>query len=259
VIRSPGWGNLATSSVPAATRTICLTCAAEFRPATPFQRYCSPDCQQRRRRSRPGRGKNYSVRRCVNCEAMYSPSYPSQRMCSMKCVGSTRARRCERCNEPCPRRGGRPQSLCLTCSNELKAERRLTSRKAIAADVRQRQLLVSVECPWCLTSFTRRHLGQRYCCTDCQRTANHRTKKARRRGAPGRLPSVWEIHRRDNGICQLCHQKVDRRFTVPDRRAATIDHIVPVSKGGTNADGNLQLAHHGCNSRKRDRIEQRSA
>lgn len=37
----------------------------------------------------------------------------------------------------------------------------------------------------------------------------------------------------------------------PDPLCASIDHIVPLSQGGTNDLTNLQLAHLRCNLRKR--------
>jgi 5-methylcytosine-specific restriction endonuclease McrA len=33
----------------------------------------------------------------------------------------------------------------------------------------------------------------------------------------------------------------------------TLDHRLPVSRGGTSAPGNVQAAHRSCNSGKRDR------
>ena len=45
---------------------------------------------------------------------------------------------------------------------------------------------------------------------------------------------------RDDRICQLCGQP----------GADTVDHIIPVSKGGTNNDDNLRAAHQRCNSRR---------
>lgn len=35
---------------------------------------------------------------------------------------------------------------------------------------------------------------------------------------------------------------------------ATIDHIIPLSKGGTHTYNNVQLAHYICNSKKSDKI-----
>jgi 5-methylcytosine-specific restriction endonuclease McrA len=33
----------------------------------------------------------------------------------------------------------------------------------------------------------------------------------------------------------------------------SIDHVLPVSKGGTHTWNNVRLAHRGCNMAKRDR------
>jgi 5-methylcytosine-specific restriction endonuclease McrA len=48
---------------------------------------------------------------------------------------------------------------------------------------------------------------------------------------------------RDGYICYYCGQE-----------ANTVDHIVPVSKGGISAEENMIAACHRCNSGKRDRI-----
>jgi 5-methylcytosine-specific restriction endonuclease McrA len=52
---------------------------------------------------------------------------------------------------------------------------------------------------------------------------------------------------RDKGICGLCQKPVAKRD-------ATIDHIIPVSKGGEHSYRNTQLAHKSCNSRKGNRV-----
>jgi len=64
-----------------------------------------------------------------------------------------------------------------------------------------------------------------------------------------------EIYLRDGGKCGLCHRTVPARFgeAKPFREQPTLDHIVPISKGGTHERHNVQLAHQSCNSRKRDR------
>ena len=52
-------------------------------------------------------------------------------------------------------------------------------------------------------------------------------------------------------ICALCGKPVDFKLKFPHPLSATIDHIVPVSKGGHPSDiSNLQLAHLSCNRAK---------
>ncbi|MEO3856223.1 HNH endonuclease signature motif containing protein [Acrocarpospora sp. B8E8] len=39
-----------------------------------------------------------------------------------------------------------------------------------------------------------------------------------------------------------------------ERFAPTLDHVIPLAKGGLHEPGNLQLAHFICNSTKRDLV-----
>jgi 5-methylcytosine-specific restriction endonuclease McrA len=57
-------------------------------------------------------------------------------------------------------------------------------------------------------------------------------------------------------VCGICHRPI------LDRERISLDHIVPLSRGGTVCRLNTQPAHHSCNSRRGNRpdraIEQRS-
>ena len=56
-------------------------------------------------------------------------------------------------------------------------------------------------------------------------------------------------------VCALCGKPVDFTLKYPDPWSATIDHIIPIDKGGHPSDlSNLQLAHFRCNRLKSDRI-----
>ncbi len=59
---------------------------------------------------------------------------------------------------------------------------------------------------------------------------------------------LWIWHR-DNWTCHYCGKTVKESvLNVPDK--ATVDHIIPVSKGGGNRVDNLVTACVQCNSRK---------
>lgn len=63
-----------------------------------------------------------------------------------------------------------------------------------------------------------------------------------------------EVFDRDRWVCQLCNEPVDRDVEYPDPGYRSLDHIVPISKGGEHSRRNTQLAHLGCNVAKSNRM-----
>lgn len=56
-------------------------------------------------------------------------------------------------------------------------------------------------------------------------------------------------------ICGICGKPVDFKLKYPHPLSPTIDHIIPISKGGHPSDiENLQLAHRTCNRQKSDKL-----
>lgn len=55
-----------------------------------------------------------------------------------------------------------------------------------------------------------------------------------------------EILKSSNGLCGICREPLTDKVEY--------DHIVPLSKGGTHSQDNLQVTHPLCNRRKSDRI-----
>ena len=60
---------------------------------------------------------------------------------------------------------------------------------------------------------------------------------------------------RTQTVCGICGKPVDFSYKNPHPLAPTVDHIIPVSKGGHPSDiSNLQLAHRCCNRQKSDSL-----
>lgn len=60
------------------------------------------------------------------------------------------------------------------------------------------------------------------------------------------------VYHRDGPNCGICGERVDLQIRRGDDhvRCASVDHIIPLAKGGTDDPSNLQLAHLGCNQKK---------
>ena len=56
-------------------------------------------------------------------------------------------------------------------------------------------------------------------------------------------------------VCAICGLPVDKSLKSPHPMSPSVDHIIPISKGGdATAIDNLQLAHRTCNRMKSDKL-----
>lgn len=88
----------------------------------------------------------------------------------------------------------------------------------------------------------------------------HFKQRAKRYGvAYERFPKSL-VYERDNYICQLCNEPVlaTAQYSKSDgkihMKSPTIDHIIPMSKGGDHTPHNCQTACFECNSKKGNRM-----
>lgn len=89
---------------------------------------------------------------------------------------------------------------------------------------------------------------------DDRRKDRHHQRRAAKRGRTDSEPvSINAIIRRDGTDCSLCGQPVDLALTWPHRMYKSIDHTIPLARGGRHAMDNTTLAHFACNASKGDR------
>lgn len=79
-----------------------------------------------------------------------------------------------------------------------------------------------------------------------RRMAN-RKREALKRGNGHKRYVDSDIFERDNWICGICGRKINKRLKWPNPHAKSIDHIVPITKGGADRATNVQAAHVRCN------------
>ncbi len=87
-----------------------------------------------------------------------------------------------------------------------------------------------------------------------QSTRRHRYQKRSRSGSLSERWTKAQVVEKSNGICALCGEPIDMTLKNPDRFSFSIDHIIPLSKGGSNLFDNVQAAHLSCNSSKNNRV-----
>lgn len=196
---------------------ICRECGGPL-PADRVQQpvyLCSDECR-RNRKNRPRRAPRFQIT-CVVCQAIVETADGQQRYCSLEC------RRIRR---------------------------------------RVRGLRV---CRYCEVPFVPTHARHFSCSTRCNRAQHYRENRdryvsqARERKAHVRHVRVetftgLEIFERDGWVCGICREPVDAELVAPSLMRRSLDHVIPIARGGLHSRANVQLAHLLCNLRKNDRI-----
>jgi hypothetical protein len=105
-------------------------------------------------------------------------------------------------------------------------------------------------CAHCDATFVDRQPDARFCSPLCTRRY-WRKRWKEQSGVPDAVRQY--VYDRDRWRCQLCRRAIPRDVVVPHLMAATVDHVVPQSQGGSHDAANLRAAHFICNSRRGDR------
>lgn len=150
---------------------------------------------------------------------------------------------------------GNAAGRCRPCMAE--AARR---RRAVRPDPPTR-VPFDATCGNCGSAFMADKRRWRYCSPECSFARKYRDnwknvahRRIKERGATVERFSREEIFERDEWTCRLCNEAIDPAARKPDMRCASVDHIVPISKGGEHSRANVQAAHFICNLTKGDRI-----
>jgi len=186
-------------------------------------KYCSSRCKELHKSSCC---REVSVRRCARCGRYLPWEGLQKRYCGRVCRSSqglhkgVRIRRCDWCNKSYEYKDVRSRYCSKRCGK--------SGRRGLSS---------SIEYGECINCF-RVTINRKYCSRRCKESL--KVKGVRRH-----LPMLLE---RDNHECQL-RIKCDGPLPA-DRRLIEVDHIIPRSKGGSDALENLQIACRQCNLAK---------
>lgn len=204
---------------------------------------------------------------CKRCGKTYQPKRKDRTTyCSQACAwddqreaaGQRRAdqARATQPRPPCPACGGAVEGrhgTAMYCSDAC--ANRHHSRITYARH--RAELLTVRKCRECEMEFrstpSRRYCSHRCCQKNARRTAKGR-RRAMLRSASVESVDPMAVFRRDKFRCQLCWNMTLRSSVGTNHpRAPSLDHIVPLSKGGEHSYRNTQCACRSCNTRKRSR------
>ena len=188
--------------------------------------------------------------------------------------------RCEKCGSNIQKATKHIWERDLICRNCRDIERQY--KNTILNELKdQRKRLNSLikrleECHTYITTHTNKcevcgkeYIGaknSKYCSDKCKNKThwyNNKLKRERRiqnNGMVDKDITLAKLYERDKGICYLCgcecelndYEMENNIFRV-GKTYPSIDHIIPISKGGTHSWDNIRLAHISCNSKKGDK------
>lgn len=217
-----------------------------------------------------------------------SPKKAEERKCACcgKSFETTSALR-KYCSGTCSNTARRPGLTCWVCGNPMQ-KARTSKPQGKAAHRACRAAVRESICLYCASPFASKlgTSGATKCCSkSCARKLEIREglhplikpntppgrDPARRRASSGRswrkrralklaVPSepytVDFLAERDEFICHLCGDLVDMTLFWPDRYSPSVDHVIPLSRGGDDTLANVKLSHLTCNLSKGNRVEE---
>lgn len=201
-------------------RTDCAGCGDSFLPTrTDRTSYCSRDCAVQASRKPPKAKPAPKPRPCLTCGEGFMGS--RARYCGDECRKEMARRKARQRNS---RTKGSP---CYTCKE-------------------------------CRATFTPEYGNKRrtFCSDICARRWDSRgqdgdyRKRARKYGVAYEYINKRKVYRRDGWCCGICGGRIDRKAKYPDPMSPSLDHIVPLSRGGGHLYRNVQAAHLRCNTDK---------
>ncbi len=133
----------------------------------------------------------------------------------------------------------------LTHKDELNESRRLKYKTNTEA--RQGRLASNKRYRQANAERINKHISDYYSEHPEKRRIKRRRYRALKWGVGHSTYRANYIFTRDDWVCQICGRKINRRLKHPNPLSASVDHIIPLSKGGDDSPVNVQASHLRCN------------
>lgn len=225
----------------------CIVCGKEFKTYKSKKLTCSDECKK----------KNANTHRRTKEQERekYLRKNPDAR--TMEEIHETHLIRMERLEAEKAEAAERRKEL----KKELEKKQQKKAKIAAERKAYWQEYCKMHQCPVCKEMFVAYYPLTVYCSEKCKKKIRPR-KKDRYNGITiDNDISLKILAIQDHDICQICGKKVnwddwiERDGTIIcGDDYPSIDHILPISRGGLHAWDNVQLAHRGCNTIKSDKV-----
>jgi len=235
---------------------LCLCCGNNYETIRHQSKFCSSRCRLKHYRS----SNNKVISKCKNCKKEIK-FYKEKAYCSEECL-SEHYKKINPKQEYIPR----PKHVksCVNCNKEYDTHFITTSKYcsnecSYEYKVKQKQIH-NIKCKECSRWFPSTNSRKIFCSIHCGNKFGNRKKETIRRKQLRKNGKInWDISiarltKRDKGICYLCSEQVDSKTHPNHDDYPSIEHVVPVVKGGTHTWDNVKLAHRKCNYIKSDNL-----
>lgn len=121
-------------------------------------------------------------------------------------------------------------------------------------------------CGVCGKEYDTYQKNQKTCSNECKkkrRNYNH-DHRINKENLIDKDITLATLYKRDKGICYICNGLCDwndvkksKGYKVVGNKYPTIDHVIPLARGGTHSWDNVRLAHKYCNSIKSAKIDEK--
>ncbi len=169
----------------------------------------------------PSKGQTDDLRKCKRCKKEYKPKLRTESFfCSRVCKDLYRREEDKRV-----RVESKSERVCVGCNE--------TIPRSARAD-------------------------KKWCSEECASRVRGHTMNTQRRIRTNEAIQNFkriDIYERDGWICQLCKKAVNPKLSFPSPACASLDHVIPLSRGGSHLATNVQLAHLRCNTSRGNKVE----
>lgn len=192
--------------------------------------YCTPTCRDIANANRL-KAKRQRQITCAQCNKVFIAAGDKRRFCSRECGYLFQLAKLNNSAKDYYRNlypDGIKRKVCRWCNEvlEVPAQKTLASR-----------------------------IYHEACSLEAQQ-ARYRIKTTKRRSKtnPNRI-SADQVVRQYGETCHICSEVIDLSLSRTSKLGLTIDHVIPLSKGGSDEIENLRPAHWICNNRKSDKLD----